>query len=233
MSTSKKNWCIKDVNTYKALSDRWKVQRCLRAWWASLSKEAQAIQYRKWHNVSTGTKRSFDTVMLAEKTTDRVGEEDRKRMHWMPWWLWRDNKLAAGRTLPQCEEEWKAGAHAGNTDAEYEDGEWHLPVRIGIIRDKLRTRTQESEQSRSVEITNVEQLQQLQAASTANLDAWWVKHLPARTDLGTDNIPILDVQETDSVTRAAPKFAGHSAIQREVTCRLGFSLIFQVTEVTW
>ena len=172
--------------------------------------------------------------MFTEKVADAVGQEERGRDHFMPWWLWRDTKLAAGMKLPEIGAEWTNVAHADNTDALYDNGEWLLPVNVGVFRDRVRTRTQGSEQARSVQVTNVEQLRQLSSASRLGLDAWQRDYKPAHTVLGKDNIPILDLAQSDASVLEEPECGGYKAIEREVTCRLALSQrCCPVTAVTW
>ena len=217
MSLSKKNECKKDTASYKSLSDRWTKTRSLRTWWQNLDGPGQVTWFRKQHSLAVGTKRQYDECTQNERETETVGNEDRERDHYVPWRKWRDAKLSAGWPLPKCEEEWSKTVDNPDSDKMHARGEWLLPLFEGVIRDRVHTTSNSSEQQRSVQVESVEQLQELRDASQRSLHQWLGAYQGARTV--SEPAPQVSSVPSDQSVRSAPPLTAGNAISREV-CRL-------------
>lgn len=164
MSLSKPGECTRDVNSYKALADRWKNVRSLRKWWAGLTFDQQVEWYRKQHAGVPGTKRRFDDCTYQESSINEGGIEEEEQDHFQPWWLFRDHGLGAGRSLQQLEQEFREAVEKPGSDAIYRRGEWLVPRFAGVTRAKVARTLNRQDIMRKKSLEGTEQLTDLQAS---------------------------------------------------------------------
>ena len=95
-SLTKRGHCIRDVASYKSLTERWGKLRSLRTWWTNIAEDAQTDWYRRQQALKPGSKRSFDEVNYTEQVENKVGAQRRSSDHFQPWWLYKQSGLSAG-----------------------------------------------------------------------------------------------------------------------------------------
>ena len=217
MSGSIKNVCSKDVASYKALTDRWSKNRALSGWWKSLSPEGQQQLDIRQHTLPAGSKRNFDEVMYSEIARESAGNEQRERDHFKPWWLFKNDGIAAGLSIQSLENMWQDAVDNRTADAVFVRGQWCVAQFIGVLKDRTTSQTQDMVTKRTKAVESVDSLRELVAGGKKAIDSYGQAHEGARTMAqDTLGIPQTTATPQDHILKPPPAMQFSTAIEKEV-----------------
>lgn len=220
MSMTRKNECVRDVASYMSLTKRWAKSRPLRAWWCRLKADEKVMWYRKQHQLTPGSKRTFDEISYQETARSSTGKEERDQDHFKPWKIFRDDALAAGRKLQDIEAEWRDAIENQSADCRWERGQWLVAEYRGLIVDRLRSDTQESSSTRSKRIETTDELAAFQQSGKAMHASYMEGYRGAHTPRDISREPRVDAAAGEHLVREQPLFQMETQIAREVNSKM-------------
>ena len=124
--------CTADANNYSALSNRWKNNKALKAWWQGLSLGDKQTWYRKEQSHMAGTKRTFDQTAHEEFAGRKHQSLHLSLNNYVPLLVFVRNKFAEGISRAVAQQMFEEIVMRRTEACIYENGQWHVPDYAGI-----------------------------------------------------------------------------------------------------
>jgi hypothetical protein len=173
--------CQPCVNSYSSLANRWKTNKNLKLWWASLGEVGQADWYRKQHG-SSNMKRKFENIGYSESSS----HSDERTKHavgdMIPLNIFIRRKTLEGLSAAMATQEFQRLVDDKHTLAEFTRGQWHVPDYQGLQRKTGETDSTMYKISRGGAVDNLEQLSEY-LASAEQQSANMSRHLEQASEL--------------------------------------------------
>ena len=182
--------------------------------------DGQADWYRKQHVLNRGEKRSFDQVNLEEGTEVQTGTEEKEMDHYQPWWMFRDQGLAAHRGLEAIEKEWTDRVDVPGSSAIYRRGEWLLPRFAGIMHETVQKDLNIQSTKRIKRVDDGEQLKTLQQVGLKLINGYLNEAQKVVPRSSEDTLGVPAVQRSIAEAAESPQVAVDImdvALNREVS----------------
>ena len=137
------------------------------------------------------------------------------RDHFMPWWLYRNSRVAAGVPLETCRADFTSAVLSGSCMAVWEAGEWCVCMFEGVIRDRYKDDSQTYSEHKRRTITDPAELENLRAVGD-RMVADFASHLPTPLAQGSLDAPICDATVAEQPMMAAMPGTFRKQLNREV-----------------
>ena len=164
MHPSKPGKCIRDVQSYKSISERWVRNRPLKGWWDSQNEMEQANWYRKQHGLKRGEKRKFEAT-YSDLSNRRAWTNYDNIDRWVPFHIYLQIELPKGlKNEAEIRAEFNDIVARCQSDCRWERNEWCIPIWQGMELRRGTGLEQVSSTSRvAVEVESSEDLRAMQA----------------------------------------------------------------------
>ena len=180
--------------------------------------DSERVQwYRDQQSAHTlGSRRQFTDISYGEQRVATAGDENRTRVHYMPWWVFRNSRLAANIPFDTVVSEFVSAVNSGGTQAIWQNDEWCVAVFSGVIRDVLDTDVQQQVEKRRKTIDDAQDLAALRETGDRMLQQH-LQQIPVPKALGSSEAPRCnDVSLAEQPVVGALPTTFRSQVQREV-----------------
>jgi hypothetical protein len=214
MSSTRHGVCKVDDLSYKQLALRWSKDRALKTWWDKKDEVGRTEWYhRQQQFVQAGEKRKFETISYEDESKKISASNERDQDLYQPFDEWSLHGLLKGKSPAALEKEWTDLVNDSTTEAIWRRGMWLIPRFVGILRERVTGDEQSSSSKRMANIETAEQLQQLQHAGKALLEAHAATIQPAGQNYGAQ--PACLAELADQPLRHPPTDIMGQQINRE------------------
>ena len=173
--------------SYKSLAKRWKKNAKLKTWWSSLSgdeRQAWYVKHKRAAESVKGYKREY-TMTVTHSTEQFSGNEKRRRIHWKPYSVIKDEMEMKGKSQVEILTEWRNLLMSGERPVQRIGDMWHVGYYMGVIDDEVDGNMMRSSSSSLTECQNASDVQDALAETTRALQALQGDREAKRRKVGT------------------------------------------------